>query len=95
MTIGETNWQTFDEFRQKEFSYCEAVFPNPSNAENWLKADCDCKMFYKKYICEHIIGIALRMKWTTAPIEAKNIPLGSKRKRGRPAKAKAALIREE
>lgn len=89
-----TPWTTFDEFRRKESSFCEAVFPNPTNADNFLAGKCDCRTFFKQYICEHIIGIALRMKWTIAPIEEKSIPLGPKRKRGRPAKSKAALIRE-
>ncbi|KAL0831843.1 hypothetical protein ABMA28_001373 [Loxostege sticticalis] len=40
----------------------------------------------------HIIGLAIRLKYAVPPVEAKNIPLGQKRKRGRPSKAKPALI---
>ena len=46
----------------------------------------------KYYICKHIIGLAARYKLCSIPLEAKNIPLGQKRKRGRVAKAKKALI---
>jgi hypothetical protein len=43
-------------------------------------------------MCKHVVGIALRLKFCRAPAEAKNIPLGQKRKPGRPAKAKKALL---
>ncbi|CAM4817639.1 unnamed protein product [Rotaria magnacalcarata] len=38
------------------------------------------------------ISLAARYKLCSTPLEAKNIPLGQKRKRGRVAKAKKALI---
>jgi hypothetical protein len=34
----------------------------------------------------------LHLKYVVPPLEAKNIPLGQKTKRGRPSKAKRALI---
>ena len=46
----------------------------------------------KKFICKHIVGIALRLKYVKAPAASKNVPLGQKRKPGRPAKAKKALL---
>ena len=56
---------------------------------------CTCPSYYKTYLCKHIIGIAIHLKASTKidiPIQAKNI--GSNRKKGRPALAKAALIRQ-
>lgn len=91
----ESRWETFDDFRKKSFAICEVNFPSTANSETWLKGKCDCRNFYKLFICEHVVGIALRMKWTTPPPEAKNLPLGEKRKRGRPAKAKRALIQQD
>ncbi|CAF3896417.1 unnamed protein product [Rotaria sordida] len=41
---------------------------------------------------EHIVGIAIRLKCCKPPPAAKTVPIGQKRKRGRPAKAKAALL---
>ena len=41
--------------------------------------------------CGLNLRIALRMM-AVAPDEAKTVPIGTKRKRGRPAKAKKALI---
>lgn len=42
-----------------------------------------------------MIGIAARSRLVTVPPEAKAIPLGQKRKRGRPAKSKKALVRQD
>jgi hypothetical protein len=49
-------------------------------------------MFFKSYIYKHVCGIAIIQNLFAVPPEAKNIPLGEKFKRGRPAKAKNALI---
>lgn len=87
-----TKWNTFTDFREKSFSFCETVFSVSTNDENWMKGQCDCRRYYKLFTCEHVIGIALRKKWTEAPPEAKVHEIGKKRKRGRPRKARAALV---
>lgn len=84
-------WNTFHEFRRYMNSSVHAIFSDPISAENWMSGVCDCSQFFKKYLCEHIIGIAIRLKLVAVPTEAKNVPIGQKRKRGRPAKAKPAL----
>lgn len=66
-------------------------FDYPITAENWKFGECDCANGLKLFVCEHIIGIALRLKMAEAPAAAKTIRIGQKRKRGRPAKAKPAL----
>lgn len=85
-------WTSFDNFRKFYFRKCIVSFATPLNKTNWEKGTCDCSEFFKEYICKHIVGIALRLKLVEAPIEAKSIPIGQKRKRGRPAHAKAALV---
>jgi hypothetical protein len=50
------------------------------------------QLFFKNMICKHIIGIAIRLKYVKPPPEARNISIQGKRKRGRPSKAKKALI---
>lgn len=86
------DWNTFEEFKTNNFACDYVKFPKPFTKENWLEGNCSCKDFFKNFICQHVIGISLRMKYVIAPDEAKNIPLGQKRKRGRPALAKAALV---
>lgn len=57
-----------------------------------LNSTCNCPAFGTEYICKHIAGLAIRMRLVTPPPEAKTIPIGEKRKPGRPAKTKPALM---
>jgi len=65
---------------------------------NFLKANwesestCSCPVFLKSIICKHIIGLAIKLNLYEVCSEAKSVPIGQKRKRGRPIKASAALI---
>lgn len=86
-----SEWKSFNDYR-KSLLRVHVKFEYPVTSENWMFATCDCREGFKLFICQHIIGIALRLKVATAPPEAKNIPIGQKRKRGRPAKAKPALV---
>jgi hypothetical protein len=56
------------------------------------KSKCNCPTFYKSYICKRVVGMAIRVKYCKPPSAAKTVPSGEKRKRGRPAKAKPALL---
>lgn len=85
-----TEWTTFKEF-VGSFEIVHVKYEYPMSADNWRFACCDCAMGFKQYLCEHIVGIAIRLKIAEVPAEAKNVPLGQKRKRGRPAKPKPAL----
>jgi hypothetical protein len=44
------------------------------------------------YICKHVIGMSIRLKYCKPPPEAKNVEVGTKRKRGRTSKARKALL---
>lgn len=88
---SDNQWNTFDEFKKLEFAFVRTKFNFPVTKENWLAGECDCAKYFKVYVCEHLVGIALRLKVVSAPVEAKTLPIGQKRKRGRPAKAKPAL----
>ncbi|XP_028175937.1 uncharacterized protein LOC114364130 [Ostrinia furnacalis] len=86
----ERTWKTFDQYKQIYFSHWKLIMPKNSNM--WADSKCSCPKFAKKYMCKHVIGLAIRLKFVTVPLEAKNIQIGQKRKRGRPTKAKRALI---
>lgn len=82
----EGKWSTFDEFKKWRNEIWEIqVF-----AEK--KATCTCPLFLKGRMCKHSIGMLIRQKELDPPSEARNIRLGQKRKRGRPSKAKKALL---
>ncbi|XP_048481537.1 uncharacterized protein LOC125489545 [Plutella xylostella] len=59
---------------------------------DWMQGKCNCPAFYKNYMCKHIMGLAIRLKFANPPPEAKNVPIGQKRKRGRPSKSRPALV---
>lgn len=62
-----------------------------SQLANWKLATCTCPVYYKKYICKHIVGVAMMQKMTNAcPPTAKNVPFDKKRKPGRPRLAPLA-----
>lgn len=84
-------WKKFEDYRVKAFEFVHTSFDHPITADNWMFGECDCANGFKLFVCEHMIGIALRLKMAEAPAAAKTIPIGQKRKRGRPAKAKPAL----
>jgi len=64
------------------------------NDEKWMDGLCTCPKFLKAYICKHLLGIAIRLKLVCPPLEARNLEIGKKRNRGRPSKAKKALIKQ-
>lgn len=80
--------QTFDEYKKQSVAFQKTTLPN----FDWQKGSCDCPEFFTRYVCKHVLGLAIRLKLTTPPLEAKIIPIGQKRKRGRPTKSKPALI---
>lgn len=85
-------WGTFEDYKREAFAVVHATFDYPVNAANWIFGNCDCSNGFKMFVCEHLIGIALRLKLANAPPEAKTIPIGQKRKPGRPKKSKPALV---
>ena len=48
--------------------------------------------FLKNSVCKHNLGMLIRLKLISVPLVAKTVPLGQLRKRGRPRKAKKALL---
>lgn len=90
-SMNTATWKNFKEYSEKAFGFVHATFDYPITKDNWKFADCDCKNGFKLFVCEHMIGIALRLKVAEAPAAAKTLPIGQKRKRGRPAKSKSAL----
>ncbi|XP_045489808.1 uncharacterized protein LOC123690393 [Pieris rapae] len=95
--VGDVNygeqWLNFDDYKRKHFAFWKVKVPkNGTENVNWKKGSCTCPQFYKKYICKHLLGLAIRLKLATPPLEAKALPIGQKRKRGRPTKSRPALI---
>jgi len=81
-------YKTFARMAQEYFSYHRVNF----NVTDWTKSSCTCPFFQKQFVCKHIYGIAVVRGQCTFSTAAKSVPLGQKRKRGRPAGATKALI---
>ena len=81
----EGKWKNFDSFSAWRTKIWKIeVYPN--------HVTCTCPFFIKKNQCKHSVGMLIRRKEVVVPPEAKDIPLGQKRKRGRPSKSKKALL---
>lgn len=82
-------WDTFNEYRLNVFKGWSTKV-----MEEWINGTCNCPIFLKDYMCKHVYGIAMCTKLVVPRFEAKQVPLGQKRKRGRPKLAKKALIKQ-
>ena len=78
----EGEWENFEEFVKLQYGVWKVN----------VNEGCSCPIYSKFYCCKHWLGMRIRLKMADPPIEAKLIPLGCKRKRGRPSLAKQALI---
>lgn len=81
-------WSSFEQFKERAFK----LWIVQMNEQDWTSACCTCPSYLKKYKCKHVIGVAIRLKYTKPPPTAKQTPIGQKRKRGRPKKVTKALI---
>ena len=83
-TMKLMRYNTFDQFKDRAFRGWFVEVPN--EMENWREGICNCPTFLKKFICKHLLGIAIRLKLCKPPLAAKTVPIGQKRERGRPKK---------
>jgi hypothetical protein len=81
--------QSFTTFLQIKKSFRISQLEESSN---WKNSKCNCPAFLKNYICKDVVGMGIRLKQCKPPAAAKSVPIGQKRKRDRPAKAKKALL---
>lgn len=81
-------WNSFDQFVKGNYG----LWTIRVNKNSHYESTCTCPFFLKNGACKHVLGMLIRLQLVTVPTEAKLIPLGQKRKRGRPTKAKQALL---
>jgi hypothetical protein len=74
------DFHNFEEYKSVMFNVWTTTIPEDQN--KWLQGECKCPAFFKKQICKHIVGIAVRLRYAIPPPEAKTIPIGAKRHRG-------------
>jgi len=87
-TLSSLTWESFDDLVKSTTS----IWKIELNTDQWQNSKCSCIPFMKHYICKHIIAVANVFRLNTIPEQALQVPLGLKRKRGAPTKARTALI---
>ena len=70
----------------------ESVWLVARHSGGWL---CSCPVGVKHGCCKHTLGMAIKCGDVVAPDEAKSVPLGHRRKRGRPRRVLAPLERDD
>lgn len=72
MTIGDVNrfekhkYKNFDDFKVRAFAMHRMTFPE--STVEWSKTcECTCPSFSLKYVCKHVVAIALRLKLLHEP----------------------------
>ncbi len=88
-SFQSNRWLEFDSMAEMRLS----IWKVSVESNDWESATCTCPVFLKEYICKHSVGLPVRLKLLTVPDTAKTIPIGQKRKRGRPKKSTSALLR--
>ena len=88
--VDELKVKKFDDYSNIVKMVCRVTV----NLENWKLSKCICYEFQKKYICKHVIGLAIRLKLVVPPTHTINFAFNQKTKRGRKPTAKGgkALI---
>jgi hypothetical protein len=86
MINKEMKFNSFNEYKVAMFNIWTTTLP--TDKVKWVDGKCDCPAYFKKRLCKHVVGVAIWTKIAVPPPVAKAIPIGAKRRRGRPAKAK-------
>lgn len=76
-----------------EYSIWEVDVASDIDSLNWQeRIVCNCPYYNKNYVCKHSLALAVQLKLVSIPLNAKSLKIGQKAKRGRPQKAKKALL---
>ncbi|CAF2053487.1 unnamed protein product [Rotaria magnacalcarata] len=87
--LRKIRWYTFDQYK-KAFTVWSVTLP--VDKLKWLDGVCNYPAFFEKFMCKHVVGMAIRLNHCKPPPAAKNVKIGEKRRRGSPPKAKKALL---
>lgn len=94
--INDSNLNTFSSWEDRQ-RYSKNMIISPITNERFFsisKYSCTCRTYLNTYECEHSLGISIARNEISDTISM-NLPLGLKRKRGRPCNAvKGALNRQ-
>ncbi|KAK7115285.1 hypothetical protein V1264_001184 [Littorina saxatilis] len=81
------SWESFDQYKESRNSVWSLTVEDN-------RIDCNCPVYMKSNICKHPLGMEIRLSISEPPAQAKTVPLGEKRKRGRPISAPFLLLKK-
>jgi hypothetical protein len=88
--MKKMKWYSFNQYKKKAFNVWSVTLP--TDRLKWSEGVYNCPAFFKKFMCKHVVGMAIRLKYCRPPPAAKDVQIGEKRRRGGPAKSKKALL---
>lgn len=94
LSIQKQKFDSFDDYVKNGMGMYYNVSMKCDKQKWSVESTCTCKSFQKKYICKHIIGLAMQLKLIKRPNVDDSKIIGKKPSRGRSAKAKNALNRQ-
>lgn len=87
--------QSNKDFDLDQLIACQSKFNKVSlDRKDWSSSRCTCSYFFKNYYCFHIIALAVNQKLLIMPPKYNPKVIAPKAKSGRPAKAKACLVKQ-
>lgn len=90
-TIAQMKWKSFDQF--VKYGYQKFWHVEISKDKWKIDSNCSCPVFFKHYMCKHVVAIALREKLFVCPQSAyPNLLQATRKKPGRLKGASKALI---
>jgi hypothetical protein len=60
-------WKTFEQYKKRASALWTVTMPNDLSEAKWKAGTCTCPYLLKKYMCKHIIGLAIRLKAAKLP----------------------------
>ncbi len=89
MLCDDSCVECFDDISFDDFVSLNNMICRVELDDDWAKSSCTCFNFLKKYMCKHIIAVAVSLN--IVQIDDKHKIINRKTKRGRKKKAKFAL----
>jgi hypothetical protein len=89
--LSSKKFNTFDDM----LSFVEEFHVILIKRNEWTLSQCTCKIWQKKYKCDHSIGTCARLELTNFDEIAMNFPLTKKARRGRKPGRQPALVRDD
>lgn len=89
--LAQMKWTSFDQF--VKYGYQKFWHVGISKSEWKTNSTCTCPVFFKHYMCKHVVALAIREKMFECPQSAyPNLLEATRKKPGRPKGATKALI---